>query len=399
MKFKLLITLLLITNLVYGQDISIGIFNNKQIKKVFLETKSGKYIVKSAKKRLYKLKNERSLILKSTKLGISVSHAKKDYGLHDEIFIIGRKAVFFKRIFISKEKRSNVINMKLIDPKLKTRSYAGDLSVDLKKNNLRMINKPPFQEYLAGVVEAESGIKAEFEYYKNQAVICRTYALKTWDKHKAEGFNLCDSVHCQAYKGKVTSNEKIAQVIQISGFSGLKNNTLLLEFKQDLKEELTDIMIGCKMAEIVSFNLLILRTSGHNFGYKSSLDVWITDKDYNNANLMILLAYIIKGYKEWHQTQLKIYVAFRKEEMKDEYNALTKVINDGRLPISKQNIIPLPYKDKLENLIHAKSQFSDLVIIGFKRECIANNGESIFNNFPKIRDILFVNAKEEIAIY
>jgi amino acid transporter len=191
----------------------------------------------------------------------------------------------------------------------------------------------------------------------------------------------------------------IAQVIQISGFSGLKNNTLLLEFKQDLKEELTDIMIGCKMAEIVSFNLLILRTSGHNFGYKSSLDVWITDKDYNNANLMILLAYIIKGYKEWHQTQLKIYVAFRKEEMKDEYNALTKVINDGRLPISKQNIIPLPYKDKLENLIHAKSQFSDLVIIGFKRECIANNGESIFNNFPKIRDILFVNAKEEIAIY
>jgi len=226
MKFKLLITLLLITNLVYGQDISIGIFNNKQIKKVFLETKSGKYIVKSAKKRLYKLKNERSLILKSTKLGISVSHAKKDYGLHDEIFIIGRKAVFFKRIFISKEKRSNVINMKLIDPKLKTRSYAGDLSVDLKKNNLRMINKPPFQEYLAGVVEAESGIKAEFEYYKNQAVICRTYALKTWDKHKAEGFNLCDSVHCQAYKGKVTSNEKIAKAVK-------KTNDLVIVDQND----------------------------------------------------------------------------------------------------------------------------------------------------------------------
>ena len=191
----------------------------------------------------------------------------------------------------------------------------------------------------------------------------------------------------------------IAQVIQISGFSGLKNNTLLLEFEQNHSKELDDVMIGYKMAEVVSFNLLILRTSGHNFGYKSTLDVWITSKDYNNANLMVLLSYIIKGYKDWTKTNIKIYVAFRKEEMKNEYNALTKVINDGRLPISKQNIIPLPYKDKLENLIHAKSQFSDLVIIGFKRNCIPENGESIFTKFPKIRDILFVSAKEKIVIH
>ena len=191
----------------------------------------------------------------------------------------------------------------------------------------------------------------------------------------------------------------IAQVIQISGFSGLKNNTLLLEFKQDHEEELKDVMIGCNMAEIVSFNLLVLRTSGHNFGFKSTLDVWITNKDYNNANLMVLLAYIIKGYEDWKKTQIKIYVAFRKEEMKEEYNALSKVINEGRLPISKKNIIPLPYKDKLENLIHAKSQFTDLVIIGFKRKCISTDGESIFSKFPDIRDLLFVGAKEEIVIH
>ncbi len=191
----------------------------------------------------------------------------------------------------------------------------------------------------------------------------------------------------------------IAQVIQISGFSGLKNNTLLLEFKQDSENELKDVSIGCNMAEIVSFNLLILRTSGHNFGFKATLDVWITNKDYNNANLMVLLSYIIKGYKDWKKTQIKIYVAFRKEEMKDEYTALTKVINDGRLPISKQNIIPVPYKDQFENLIHAKSQFTDLVIIGFNRDCIETDGESVFQKYPNIRDIIFVNAKEEIMIH
>jgi len=214
MKTILLSFLLLIANFVFGQDIKIGIFHSKPIKKAFLEVKSGKYIVKSDKKRLYSLKDGRSLILKHSKLGISASNAKKDFGLHKNIFITGKKAGFFKRIFMSKEKRTNIINIKLIEPKFKTRAYAGNLSFHLKNNNLKIINMPPFQEYLAGVVEAESGINAEPEYYKNQAIICRTYALKTWDKHKKDEFNLCDGVHCQAYKGIATSNEKIAKAVK-----------------------------------------------------------------------------------------------------------------------------------------------------------------------------------------
>ena len=214
MKIRLLTTILLITTIVQAQDISIGIFNNKNIKKGFIEAKSGKYIVKVGEKRVYTLKKDRSLILKSTKLGVNISNEKKDFGLHEEISIIGRKAGFFKRIFIPRNQRKNIINIKLITPKLKTRQYEGDLYISLKKNYLKMINKPPFQEYLAGVVEAESGTRAEFEYYKNQAVICRTYSLKAWDKHKKDGFNLCDGVHCQAYKGKGTANDKIAKAVK-----------------------------------------------------------------------------------------------------------------------------------------------------------------------------------------
>ncbi len=191
----------------------------------------------------------------------------------------------------------------------------------------------------------------------------------------------------------------LAQVIQISGLSGLKNNTLLLEFRQNDKIELEDILIGCNMADTVSFNYLVLRTSGHYFGYKSTLDVWITNKDYNNANLMILLSYILKGHEDWKNVKIKIYVAFKKEDMKEEYNALTKVINEGRLPISKQNIIPLPYKDKLENLIHAKSTNTDLVIIGFDNSTIKKDTKIVFEKFPEIRDILFVNTNEDIIIH
>ena len=49
------------------------------------------------------------------------------------------------------------------------------------------------------------------EYYKLQAILCRTYALSHLRRHEDEGFQLCDQVHCQAYKNKAT----FAQIINL----------------------------------------------------------------------------------------------------------------------------------------------------------------------------------------
>ena len=194
-----------IVNFINAQEISIGIFNTKSVKKVFLETKTGKYKVKSGNKRLYSLKEGRSLILKTTKLGVNVSNAKKDYGLYKDIRIIGKKGLF--------KRKKSILTVKLLSPKQKARQYPGNLDIRFRNKQMKLINKPAFQDYLAGVVEAESGTRAEPEYYKNQAIICRTYALKAWDKHEKDGFNLCDGVHCQAYNGVATANENIFKAV------------------------------------------------------------------------------------------------------------------------------------------------------------------------------------------
>jgi stage II sporulation protein D len=62
----------------------------------------------------------------------------------------------------------------------------------------------PLDAYVAGVVQAESGNNKALEYYKLQAVICRTYALTNQRKHLPDGFNVCDGTHCQVFKGRVT---------------------------------------------------------------------------------------------------------------------------------------------------------------------------------------------------
>ncbi|MFK7756249.1 MAG: SpoIID/LytB domain-containing protein [Flavobacteriales bacterium] len=90
-----------------------------------------------------------------------------------------------------------------------TRKLTGHLSFWNRGRAMSIINTLDLDVYITGVVEAESGSKQNEEYYKVQAVICRTYALSNKFKHAKSGFHLCDEVHCQVYKGISESNPDI----------------------------------------------------------------------------------------------------------------------------------------------------------------------------------------------
>jgi len=94
------------------------------------------------------------------------------------------------------------------------RNYYSSLKITSKYKKLQLINRVETEKYLAGVVQAESGSKATLEYYKTQAVICRTYLYSHIDRHNAEGFNVCDEVHCQVYRGRCDQNPLIEKGTQ-----------------------------------------------------------------------------------------------------------------------------------------------------------------------------------------
>ena len=57
----------------------------------------------------------------------------------------------------------------------------------------------PLEDYLLQVVASEAGIEDEPEALKALAVATRTYALKNTGRHKAEGYDLCSTTHCQRF--------------------------------------------------------------------------------------------------------------------------------------------------------------------------------------------------------
>ncbi|NJO91262.1 MAG: SpoIID/LytB domain-containing protein [Chloroflexia bacterium] len=212
-KVNLFLFLLVFNKITIAQQINIGLFQQLEIDKLFIEASAGKYKIKGDGKKLYQLKNDRNIILKYTNGMISVSNSKKDFGLHTEIEIVARNYNYNKSHNKPNSRKNSELNIKLITPKQDTRTYQGNLNVKVYNKQLEIINQIAMPDYLAGVVEAESGPNEVIEYYKNQAIICRTYALKNLEKHKNEGFHLCDGVHCQAYKGKSTNNKIIPKAV------------------------------------------------------------------------------------------------------------------------------------------------------------------------------------------
>ena len=79
--------------------------------------------------------------------------------------------------------------------------YTRDIYFQNNNGFLFIVNTIDMEKYLPGVLEAEVGLSRPPEYYKVQAIICRTYTLSHLRRHEMEDFNLCDKEHCQVYKG------------------------------------------------------------------------------------------------------------------------------------------------------------------------------------------------------
>ena len=85
--------------------------------------------------------------------------------------------------------------------------YRGAVDCIADGSNLTVVNVVFLDHYLYGVISREMSPSWHKEALKAQAVCARNYVSVHLDKHKAEGFDLCSGVHCQAYSGTRVESE------------------------------------------------------------------------------------------------------------------------------------------------------------------------------------------------
>lgn len=113
---------------------------------------------------------------------------------------IGKKSLgnFYVLAFLSEDTSANF----LIHVNKKERWYDGSLILWSQNQNLIAVNHVNLEQYVAGVVESEGGNFLELEYFKAQAVLARTFAIRNLNKHIKEGYNLKDDISSQVYHSR-----------------------------------------------------------------------------------------------------------------------------------------------------------------------------------------------------
>jgi solute carrier family 12 (sodium/potassium/chloride transporter), member 2 len=193
----------------------------------------------------------------------------------------------------------------------------------------------------------------------------------------------------------------IAQVIQLNSITGKVNNLILFEFSRTEADSMQYVIDNYDIIKSARFDVCILNTSYKGFGYNKEIHIWITSKDYENANLMILIAYILLGHPDWHKGFIKLYAVYPESEKEEQEKYLYDLINTGRLPISKSNINIVVNESGETNssTISRISMDADLTIVGFLREDINKNDVNIFNEYNDLGNVLFVSADKEKEIF
>jgi len=181
-----------------ADEVTIGIYNETNISSmVFSPVKSSYIMVTGASE---------NLIVKEGDI-IYINF------VGDSFRVMGLNTVYgyFSEVDFLPSDDSSIFSVKAITPASQRRQYDDKLKIRIRFNRMQLLNTVNMEKYIAGVVQSEGGVRATMEYYKTQAVLCRTYMIAHFHRHAEEGFHLCDNVHCQAYYSRCDRNPMIAE--------------------------------------------------------------------------------------------------------------------------------------------------------------------------------------------
>jgi stage II sporulation protein D len=187
-----------------AERVKVRLFSNNNIEALYVSFDLGLYDLYSGDSLLLEasLGEGMTVELIPSTSGVKVSVNSYEYGTYKQVIL----------------RATDTACIMCLNPKgVKQRTYEGNLVVSaFDARNLRIINDVDFETYLAGVVQSEI-YGQQSDIFRIQATISRTWALRNMGKHRADGFNFCDYVHCQAYQNRCIRPDIMLGTMQSSG--------------------------------------------------------------------------------------------------------------------------------------------------------------------------------------
>lgn len=92
-------------------------------------------------------------------------------------------------------------------------AWRGALHLRPEGGSLQVVNRLTLEEYLRGVVPNEMPAWFPPQALRAMAVVARSFTLAHLGRHRAQGFDLCSSVHCHVYQGLASEDPRVEEAI------------------------------------------------------------------------------------------------------------------------------------------------------------------------------------------
>ena len=188
----------------------------------------------------------------------------------------------------------------------------------------------------------------------------------------------------------------VAQSIQISGISGMDNNMVIFEYDKDEPSGLQNIIDNFKLVRSGHFDVCIYASSRKPIVHRNGIHVWIKPTDDENANLMIILSFIILGHPDWANGNISIFAICREEEKDSIRQQMETLMETGRLPVTTQNIQIIVQDEarSYKDIMLERSAQAGLTVVGFREENLKHRDDELFEGFEGMGHMVFVHSFE-----
>jgi len=188
-RYILLLHFLFLFHFAIAQEntLKIGLFRSSLVKEITLEITEHSQINIQANLSIWGSKNRPKFLIKANGNTVDV--------FQNDLFLGSLKQIECSSM------ESYSILMKPIQPNYKGNKYSGQIRVRAENGALKIMNIVDETDYLTGVLRGEVGYDKSNALYEVHAILSRTYARFYKERHRSEGFDLCDQTHCQVFKG------------------------------------------------------------------------------------------------------------------------------------------------------------------------------------------------------
>jgi stage II sporulation protein D len=171
-----------------------------QPKEIMVRIKDGHYALIAADKEGYVLDTVWQINASDVETLLTIKQNKNKVS----VFMPGMGQLSFSEIWLQPHDTCNDPSFIIAGVSSRERWYQDALHVFIStpENDITAVNQVALEKYVAGVVESEGGAFSEMEYFKAQAILARTFALKNLKKHLHQRYNLRDDVSSQVYHSR-----------------------------------------------------------------------------------------------------------------------------------------------------------------------------------------------------